>query len=148
MKCFLKKTYGETIIRKCFFVFCLFFFNCYFSVWRPTLDRYRGVSLTHPMLINAFYIFRPEGHQEPRNEVGSQPTRLLSPWIVFEKFFRPLSPWKVLPEFLALLLLSQIKFVLFKVNNRNIRKRCEICSKLTIKTPEIRQWRRSGVFSC
>ena len=25
-------------------------------------------------------------------------------------------------------------------------KRCEICSKLTIKTPERRQWRRSGVF--
>ena len=23
---------------------------------------------------------------------------------------------------------------------------CEICSKLTIKTPEQRQWRRSGVF--
>ena len=25
---------------------------------------------------------------------------------------------------------------LFKVNNRNNRKRCEACSKLTIKTPE------------
>ena len=25
---------------------------------------------------------------------------------------------------------------LFKVNNRNTRKRCEICLKLTIKTPE------------
>ena len=25
-----------------------------------------------------------------------------------------------------------------KVNNRNTRKRCEICSKLTIKTPERR----------
>ena len=25
---------------------------------------------------------------------------------------------------------------LFKFNNRNLRKRCEICSKLTIKTPE------------
>ena len=25
---------------------------------------------------------------------------------------------------------------LFKVNNRNTRKRCEICSKLVIKTPE------------
>ena len=25
---------------------------------------------------------------------------------------------------------------LFKFNNRNTRKRCEICSKLTIKTPE------------
>ena len=30
---------------------------------------------------------------------------------------------------------------LFNVNNRNTRKRCEICSKLTIKTPERRQWR-------
>ena len=28
---------------------------------------------------------------------------------------------------------------LFKVNNRNSRKRCEICSKLTIKTAEWRQ---------
>ena len=27
---------------------------------------------------------------------------------------------------------------MFKVNNRNIRTRCEICSKLTIKTPERR----------
>ena len=37
---------------------------------------------------------------------------------------------------------------LFKVNNRNTKKRCEIRSKLT-KTPEqrhYRQWRRSGVF--
>ena len=39
---------------------------------------------------------------------------------------------------------------LFNVNNRNTRKRCEIWSKLTIKTPERRpersQWRRFGVF--
>ena len=27
---------------------------------------------------------------------------------------------------------------LFKVNNRSNRKKCEICSKLTIKTPERR----------
>ena len=27
---------------------------------------------------------------------------------------------------------------LLKINNRNIRKKCEICSKLTIKTPERR----------
>ena len=33
----------------------------------------------------------------------------------------------------------------FKVNNRN-RKRCEICSKLTIKTPERRHWRRPDFF--
>ena len=35
---------------------------------------------------------------------------------------------------------------MFKVKNRNTRKRCGICSKLTIKTPERRQWRSSGVF--
>ena len=52
--------------------------------------------------------------------------------------------------------LSYIKFLifpfeqsasiyLFKLNNRNTIKRCEIYSKLTIKTPE-RQCRRFGVF--
>ena len=35
---------------------------------------------------------------------------------------------------------------LLKVNIRNIRTRCEICSKLTIKTPEQRQRCRSGVL--
>ena len=35
---------------------------------------------------------------------------------------------------------------LFKFNNRNIRTRSGICSKLSIKTPERRHWRRSGVF--
>ena len=34
---------------------------------------------------------------------------------------------------------------LYKVNNRNITKRCEIFSKLTIKTPERRR-RRSDAF--
>ena len=36
---------------------------------------------------------------------------------------------------------------LLKVNNRSTRTRCEICSKLTIKTPERGQWRLSGVFN-
>ena len=35
---------------------------------------------------------------------------------------------------------------MFNVNNRDTRTRCEICSKLTTKTPERRQWRRSSVF--
>ena len=34
----------------------------------------------------------------------------------------------------------------FKVNNRNTRKKCEICLELTIKTPERHQWYRSGVL--
>ena len=35
---------------------------------------------------------------------------------------------------------------MFEVNNRNTRKKCEICSKLTIKTCERRQWHRFSVF--
>ena len=34
----------------------------------------------------------------------------------------------------------------FKVNNRNTRKRYEICSKLTIMTQERHHWRHSGGF--
>ena len=37
-------------------------------------------------------------------------------------------------------------FYKLKVNNKNTKTSCEICSKLTIKTPERRQGRRSGVF--
>ena len=56
-----------------FFVFCffVFFLNCYFAVPRPTLGHSQGASLTNPMLITAFVQVRPEGHREPRNEVGS-----------------------------------------------------------------------------
>ena len=35
---------------------------------------------------------------------------------------------------------------LFKVNNRSIRKKSEIRSKLTINATERRQWRCFGVF--
>ena len=42
--------------------------------------------------------------------------------------------------------INPAKNYLFKVSNRNSRKRCEICTKLTIKTPERRHWRRSGIF--
>ena len=40
----------------------------------------------------------------------------------------------------------QAEIYLFKFNNKNTRKRCEICSKLTIKAPERRHWHRSSVF--
>ena len=53
------------------FFFFFFFFNCYLADPRPTLGHSRGDSLTNPMLIAAFYLIRPEGHREPRSEVGS-----------------------------------------------------------------------------
>ena len=43
------------------------------------------------------------------------------------------SPWTCYAEVI------QPNIHLFKVNSRNTRKRCEICSKLTIKTPERRE---------
>ena len=42
---------------------------------------------------------------------------------------------------------NSVGIYLLKVNNRNTRASCEICSQLTIKTPERRHWRRSGVFT-
>ena len=41
----------------------------------------------------------------------------------------------------SLRLVNPAKICLLKVNNRNTRKRCKICSKLTIKRPEWCQWR-------
>ena len=41
--------------------------------------------------------------------------------------------------FMFLFYFNPVNIYLFKVNNRNIRERYEICSKLTIKTPEPRQ---------
>ena len=40
----------------------------------------------------------------------------------------------------------QANIYLFKVNDRNTRTRCEMCSKLTLKTPKRRHWRHSDVF--
>ena len=42
--------------------------------------------------------------------------------------------------------LYPVGIYMFKFNDRNTRTKCEICSKLTIKTPERWQWRRSGFF--
>ena len=41
---------------------------------------------------------------------------------------------------------SQLTFACLKSTIENTRLRCEICSKLTIKTAERRHWCRSGVI--
>ena len=53
-------------------------------------------------------------------------------------------------EFIILVshIMYPVGIYLVKVNYRNTRTRCEICSKLTIKTPERRHWRRSGGLYC
>ena len=46
----------------------------------------------------------------------------------------------------ASLLQHPVSIYFLKINNKNTRARCEICSTLIVKTPERHQWRRSGVF--
>ena len=41
---------------------------------------------------------------------------------------------------------NPVGIYLLKVNNRDTKTRCEICSKLTIKAPERRHLYRSDVF--
>ena len=42
--------------------------------------------------------------------------------------------------------MPQASIYLFDVKNSNTKTKCEICSKLTIKTLERRQWRASDVY--
>ena len=49
----------------------IYLFNFFLDAPHPTLGHCQRESLTHPMLITAFLQCRPEGHQEPRNKVGS-----------------------------------------------------------------------------
>ena len=62
--------------------------------------------------------------------------------------YRKFSPFITVPMEVVLVQLLGVNnppgIYLLKVNNRNTRTRCEICSNLTIKVPERR--RRSGVF--
>ena len=48
-----------------------YFLNSYLAAPRPTLGHYREDSFTNPTLITAFLQLWPEGHREPRSEVGS-----------------------------------------------------------------------------
>ena len=52
-----------------FMILIYYIFKCYLAAPQPTLGPYRGDRLTNPMIIIAFLLFWPEGHQDPRNEV-------------------------------------------------------------------------------
>ena len=60
--CFLALVYGRMGLSKQIKKehYIIYIFNCYLAAPRPTLGHYRGDSLTHLMLITAFYIFDPK----------------------------------------------------------------------------------------
>ena len=76
--------------------------------------------------------------------------------LVFERQYQKRHPnfiWCLILYDVSLFLLvrpnQQVRIAgiyLLKVNNGNTRPMCKTCSKLAIKTPERRQWRRSCVF--
>ena len=55
-----------------FLLLLLFCFICYLAAPQPTLGHCQGGSVINPMFITTLYLFRPEAHWEPRNEVGSE----------------------------------------------------------------------------
>ena len=71
---------------------------------------------------------------------------------VFSSEFSEIFQNRMLPRYLGGLLLNftcycnPTNIYLFKVSNKNTRKRCEICSTLKIKAPERRHRWRCGVF--
>ena len=80
-------------------------------------------------------------------------------WVYLCPLFRSISPifsmifqystlsgyWNVLKQIGESLSIQPAITCMFKVNNRNTRTRCEISSKLIIKTPEGLNWPSSSV---
>ena len=72
----------------------------------------------------------------------SHTTSEVDPFILLAFIFKiALFVWYIILDFVPYSLFKYIPAVnyMFKVNKRNTRTRCEICSKLTMKTPELRQ---------
>ena len=65
-------------------------------------------------------------------------------WICFQSFEFTYHFCKTAWQIRCLIINFLASIYSFKVNNRNTRKRCEISSKLTIKTPEPCQWQQWG----
>ena len=107
---------------------CLFFFIFYFFFWRRIVDFIlKPVCLTF--------------HDKNCNLPFLKKTINSSNWKIIMKIPHLLTIFPILLGWGY-----PVSIYLFKVNNKTTRGRYEIYSKLTIKTPERRHWRRSGVF--
>ena len=70
-----------------------------------------------------------------------------TPFIIEHLWWLLLKDWGNISNFWTTFVGTYLASIyLFKVKNRSIRKRCEICLKLATKTPEQRQWRHSVFF--
>ena len=98
------------------------FFNCYLAAPRPTLGHYRGDSLTHLMLINAFlhltqgspgaswWDWVPKPGRAPSGVwTGNLPILTTTPWPT--RRLSPLSPLSPRPTRLLILTLWTMNYV-------------------------------------
>ena len=109
----------------------------------PVFEQWWMNLMFHPFLANAPILY-PIKTQVNNKHWTENTWNIVSKWVKdfpnviinIPNLFQPLSrSWSCL---------CRAKICVFNVNNRNIRNGCEIFSKLTIKTSERRQWRRSG----
>ena len=100
-------------------------------------------------------LFRHEYHQlmntcKNRKKVYTRSSNMATLSIFLKALSNFLQMWfdiKIYSVFHLILKISlSANIYLFKVNNRNTRKMCKICSKLTIKTLQQHSWHRSNIF--
>ena len=100
----------------------------------------KAVTLVNPSMLNFILLFQPTVpagsliYFKPGSKMMQNTKKHWKEWNMSTK--RINYSWKFYP----------VDNDMFEVNNRNSRTWCEICSKLTIKTPEWRHWSRSDVF--
>ena len=126
LKQYVKFIYTENAVRVVLLVALLWppkiYFDRWFFYFSVYGDRQRNIYLQR-------WISGDDG-KESRSFNAVHQNRAIAALIsVFNRFWGGRSPANI---------------YLFKFNNRNTRKKCEMCSKLTIKTPERHHW-RSGV---
>ena len=112
------------------------------TIFVKKLRFYRGYGLTHSMLVKSFKVVQGSiwGSPGTFNQVGSLIAQLNALWHlsrelpILSKCLNPLGHWLILQIFSSIQYAFPAGIYLLKFKYRNTRTRCEICSKLTIKT--------------
>ena len=126
-----------------------------------TASEYRSVH-TKLVLISLLFAFRNTHHLEVLWKVGGlqlykkeTPARMCEFWKISKNTCFVEYLWTISVSFWTnicwqrtYVVTCPVGIYMFKVNKGNTRIRCEICSKLTIKTPERQHWAPMTSFWC
>ena len=106
-----------------------------------TSSMNRNISLNCLALITSFrLVFHTCPYTENKKRFTMKETVIRSDWYTF-------NIWIIFdPNLKKKGYLTQPAFTCSKLAMETLEQRCEICSKLIIKPPKLRQWRRFGGF--